>query len=79
MILFQCINIVSEMLLSHKICLLCWCTIYIDMDVTTRQWLMASLFYGIDQRNTSLYNFLNPEISQFKLIYKVIIWKAYPS
>ena len=30
-------------------------------------WLMVSLFYGIDQRNTSLYNFPNPEISQFNL------------
>ena len=65
MILFKCINIVSEMLLSYKICLLCWCSIYIGMDVTTRPWLMVSLFYGIDQRNTSLYNFPNPEISQF--------------
>ena len=56
---------------------LCWYTIYIGIDVTTanRQnalvttwpWLMVSLFYGIDQRNTSLYNFLNPGISQFNL------------
>ena len=28
---------------------------------------MVSLFYGIDQRNTSLYNFSNPKISQFNL------------
>ena len=28
---------------------------------------MVSLFYGIDQRNTSLYNFPNPKISQFNL------------
>jgi hypothetical protein len=30
-------------------------------------WLMVYLFYGIDQRNTSLYNFPNREISQFNL------------
>ena len=28
---------------------------------------MVSLFYGVDQRNTSLYNFPNPEIFQFNL------------
>ena len=41
--------------------------VILGIDVTTRPWLMVSLFYGIDQRNTSLHNFLNPEISQCNL------------